>query len=148
MGPVMLALSKFRQSEKAVDIAIEKAKDGGHLVIVYIVDVNLARYLIGTDIGIYPEIQDSFEEDLLERYKKEGAEKVEAIMRKAKESDISVKTYVDIGRFAYRTLEIVEKEKPSLIITTRSNRPKWVRKLFGSPVDQLIERAKCPLIES
>jgi len=51
MRPVLLALSTFRQSPEAVALAIEKAREPGKLIVVYVVDVNLARYFIGTDVG-------------------------------------------------------------------------------------------------
>jgi nucleotide-binding universal stress UspA family protein len=33
-----------------------------------------------------------------------------------------------------------------VIITTRSKRPEWVRRFFGSPVDDLIRKAGCPVV--
>jgi hypothetical protein len=43
-------------------------------------------------------------------------------------------------------LEVAQKEKPSMIVTTRSQRPVWVKKFFGAPVDDLIAKARCPVI--
>jgi hypothetical protein len=57
-----------------------------------------------------------------------------------------VKTHVKVGRFAVMCLEVAQKEKPSMIVTTRSQRPVWVKKFFGAPVDDLIAKARCPVI--
>ena len=57
-----------------------------------------------------------------------------------------MKSIVKSGRFALVCLDLVNQEKPSLIVTTRSQRPAWVRRVFGSPVNELVERASCPVI--
>jgi nucleotide-binding universal stress UspA family protein len=147
-GPVMLALSTFRQSEQAVDMALEKAKIVGRLVVVHVADVNLARYLIGSDIGLYPELQQRCENELLTKHEREGREKTAAIAERARAAGLAVSTHVTVGRFAIVCLQIVAQEKPSLIVTTRSKRPEWVRRFFGSPVNELIAKAGCPVIEA
>jgi nucleotide-binding universal stress UspA family protein len=133
-GCVMLALSTFRKSDKAVDTAIEKAHDNKKLMVVYAADINLARYLVEPEAS------------LLEKHEKEGRKHVAAIAEKAKGEGIEVKTHCEVSRFGLVCLDLVQQEKPSLIITTRSKRPEWMRKLFGSPVDELVAKAGCPVI--
>jgi len=147
MKPIMLALSTFRQSDDAVQLAIEKAKTNKNLVVAYIVDENLARYLVGIDTELSPNMKDKSERDILAEHKIQAETKVESIVTTAKEFGINVKTYIDIARFGIECVEIAKKEKPELIITTRTKRPQWVKKLFGSPVDYLIEHAGCPVKE-
>jgi nucleotide-binding universal stress UspA family protein len=142
----MLALSTFRKSEKAVDTAIEKSRYVKKLMVVYIADVNLARYLMDVEHGLIPGLKETCESDLLQQHEKAGREQAAAIAEKAKGEGIEVKTYVQVGRFAIVCLEVVQKEKPSLIVTVRSKRPEWVRKFFGSPVDELVAKAGCPVI--
>jgi len=148
MGPIMLALSTFRQSEKAIQLAIEKAKEGKSLIIVFVVDVNLARYLIGADLAVYSDLKERCEEDLLKEHRNQAEEKVSSIVKRAQEYGESVKTYMSTGRFALECLKVVEKEHPELIVTTRSKRPHWVKRFFGSPVDDLMANAGCPVIEA
>ena len=148
MGPIMLALSTFRQSDRAVELAVEKAKEGRLLVIVFVVDVNLARYLVGADLGLYPKLKEEYQEELLKEHQRLAEEKVNSIAKTADDLGISVRMYISTGRFALECLEAVEKEKPGLIITTRSRRPAWVKKLFGSPVDHLIANSGCPVVEA
>jgi len=148
-GPVMLALSTFRRSEQAIALALEKAKTVGRLVVVYVADVNLARYYIGTDVGLYPDLQERVEEEVLLQHEAEGREEVAPIVDRARRLGIDVtRTEVTIGRFAMVCLGIVAEEKPSVIVTTRSRRPAWVRRFFGSPVDKLIAEAGCPVVEA
>ena len=148
MGPIMLALSTFRNSDRAVKLAIEKAKEGKNLIIAFVVDANLARYIIGSSLSLYPELEEKCEEDILKEHQHRAEEKVSDIVKAAEEYGIDVKIYVNIGRFAPECLKVVQKEKPELIITTRSKRHGWVKRLFGSPVDYLIANVKCPVIEA
>ena len=57
-----------------------------------------------------------------------------------------MKAIVQIGQFASVCLDLVKQEKPSLIVTTRSQRPEWVKRFFGAPVNELIEKAGCPVM--
>ena len=145
---VMLALSTFRRSDEAVDLALEKAAGGGDLIIVYVADVNLARYFIGTDLGFYPELKKRYEEELLREHEQKGVEVVGCIGKRAEGLRIVARTYVRIGRFASECMKVIAKEKPGLIITTRSRRPAWVKRFFGSPVDYLVAHAGCLVIEA
>jgi nucleotide-binding universal stress UspA family protein len=147
MQPVMLALSTFRQSEMAISKALEEAKKTKNLLIVYVVDINLERYLIDSEISITRGIEKRAKEELLAEHQQIGKRYVENIEREARKEDILVKLVFEMGRFGVICVDIMEKENPKMIITTRSKRPEWVKKLFGSPVSYLIENATCPVIE-
>ncbi len=144
-GCVMLALSTFRQSEKAIDTAIEKARDVKKLAVVYVANVNLARYFVDVEPGFFGELREICEEDLLKQHEQTGRKHVAAITARAEKEGIEVQSYSQIGRFAVVCLDIVERVNPSLIVTTRSKRPEWVKKFFGAPVEDLIENAGCPV---
>ena len=147
-GPVMLALSTFRRSDAAVALALERAAGPGRLVIVYVADKNLARYFVGTEIGTFPGLQEKCESDLLEEHERAGRRQVEEIARRAREKGLEVATHVERGRFAVVCLEVAAREFPSLVVTTRSDRPAWVKRFFGSPVDYVAEHVGCPVEEA
>ena len=147
-GTVMLALSTFRQSEEAVALAAEKAVHAGRFVIVFVVDVNLARYLMPTDVGLYPNLKEKCERELLEEHRREAEERARRIADRMARKVASVDVYTVTGRFGIECMRVVESERPDVIVTTRSKRPEWLRRLFGSPVDYLIEHAGCPVIET
>jgi nucleotide-binding universal stress UspA family protein len=146
-GCVMLALSTFRRSEKAIDAAIEKGRENKKLMVVYVVDINVARYLVGVEEEFTIGLKDTCESELLEKAEKEGKEQLAKIAKKAEQQGIQVKTLVQLGRFAVVCLNVVNQTHPSLIVTTRSRRPEWVKKFFGAPVDELIAMAGCPVLE-
>lgn len=148
MKPVMLALSTFRYSEKAIQLALEKASDGRPLLIVYVVDENIARYYFGVDVGYLGDLKETCEKDLLRDHEQKGQERVSRIAEEGHARGIEVRTRIYTGRFAVKCLEVIREEDPEMVITTRTQRPEWVRKFFGSPVDQLIAEARRPVIEA
>jgi nucleotide-binding universal stress UspA family protein len=145
-GCVMLAISTFRRSEAAVKIALEKSLESKKLVVVYVVDVNVARYLLDVDEEFIMGLKQSCESDLMEEWKKEAEEHVREIAKKAEALGVCAKTHYEVGRFAVICLDIAGRVRPSLIVTTRSRRAEWVKKFFGAPVDELIAQAGCPVI--
>lgn len=147
-GPVMLALSTFRQSDQAIALALEKAKRSGRLIIVHVADVNLARYFIGSDAIFFPELREKCEQELLAEHLAQGQAQAETIAVQARQAGLAVEIRAQIGRFALVCLEVVAQIRPEAIITTRSKRPAWVKRFFGSPVDKLIAEAGCPVIEA
>jgi nucleotide-binding universal stress UspA family protein len=148
VSTVMLALSTFRHSEEAVSLALDRAESGGQLIITYIVDINLARYFIGSDVGLYEKLKSRCEQEILDEHRRTARSRVKEIVRRAEARSMSVKVHVRTGRFALKSLELARTYRPELIITTRSKRPQWVKQFFGSPVDMLIDRAPCPVIEA
>jgi nucleotide-binding universal stress UspA family protein len=145
-GCVMLALSTFRKSEKAIEVAIEKCQETKKLMVVYVVDINVARYLVDVEEEFILGLKETVESEMLEKAEKDARKHVETIAEKAEKEGIQVKTLVQMGRFALVCLDVVKQEQPSLIVTTRSRRPDWVKKFFGAPVDELIAKAGCPVL--
>ena len=145
-GCVMLALSTFRRSEKAVALAIEKCQETKNLMIVYVADVNVARYLVGSEEAFLFDLKDQNEYELLEKAEKNAREEAAKIAEEAEKKGIQARTMVKVGRFAVICLEVVKQTHPSVIVTTRSRRPDWVKKFFGTPVDELIAKAGCPVL--
>ena len=143
-GCVMLALSTFRKSGLAVQAAIEKAKSTKKLFVVFVADVNLARYFIGSELS--PGMREMCEADILKLHEQEGLDKVKEIAEKACLEGLEMDSFIGIGRFGLVCLDLVEKLKPSVIVTTRSNRPEWVKKIFGAPVSELVDKAGCPVM--
>ena len=145
-GCIMLALSTFRRSEKAIEVAMEKSRKIRKLMVVYVVDIDVARYFVGVENEIPISMRETCESEMLEKAEKEAREHVATIAEKAEKEGIGVKTLVQRGEFAVVCLDVVNQLRPSLIVTTRSRRPAWVKKFFGAPVDELIAKAGCPVV--
>jgi len=145
-GPIMLALSTFKYSDKAIETAIEKASQCKKLIIVYGHEVNLWLYFLETDIGFYPCWKEQCEKELLTKIHHQWVGRVEGIANRAIAENLQVITYVRAERFRTLCMEVVKKEKPSLIIAKKNLRPAWFRRFFGSPVDYLASHTGCSVI--
>lgn len=145
---ILLALSTFRRSEEAVKAALRYLKPGGRLSILWVVDVNLARYFVGTDAGLYGNLKQRCERDLLRQHEEEGRKAADTIAAQARTEGFAVDVDVTVGRFGLVAEEKARRFSPQLIVTTRSNRPGWVKRLFGSPVNYLIDHSDCPVIDA
>jgi len=147
-SPVMLALSTFKYADSAVNTALKKASQCKSLVIVYGHNVNLVLYFMESEVGLYSDLKEQCEKEILADYEEQWKEKVEVIADKARTQDIQVVTYVHAGRFTSLCLKVIEKEKPSLIIMARPHRPDWLRWIFSSVADRLAFRTGCSVIEA
>jgi nucleotide-binding universal stress UspA family protein len=145
-GCVMLALSSFRRSQEAVEVAIEMGRAVNKLMVVYVVDINTARYLQHVEEEFFLGLKESCESELLENATQEGHKHVATIAEEAGKKGIEVKTLVQLGRFAVVCLDVANQTNPYKIVTTRSQRPKWIKKFYGAPVDDLIAKAECPVL--
>jgi nucleotide-binding universal stress UspA family protein len=145
-GCVMVILSTFRRSQEAIKVALEKSREVKKLMIVYVIDINVARYLVDVEEEFLIGLRESCEAEMLTKAEKEALEQVTAIAGEAEQRGIQAKTLVQVGRFAVIGLEVVNQIHPSQIVTTRSRRPEWVKKFFGAPVDELIAKAGCPVL--
>lgn len=148
MQPLLLALSTFRKSDALVQIAIGLAKEEQRpLLVVFIVDENLARYLVGVEIPVGTRLREMCEQDMLNEHRKDAEDTIARIAREAEFAGILCEAIVLTGRFGIEITRIAQDRHPAKIILTRSNRPQWVRRFFGSPVDYVIQHAGCPVLE-
>ena len=148
MKPVLLVVSTLRRTKSAERLALEKGKTVGSLAVTFVVDIDFSRYLTRADLGVFPELRARCEEEILKDHAAKGREAVKSIAEKAKKLGIAVKTSVKVGRFTDKCLEAARKENPALIVTTRSHRPRWVKRFFGSPADDLIAHTGCTVVEA
>ena len=148
MKPILLALSTFRQSDSLVQKTIQLAKqEGRKLVVLFVVDINLTRYLIDSQTIPGTHFRQECEEEMLAEYKEMADAKVVAITSQAIEAGVPCETIVVTGRFGIETVNVIREKNPEKVILTQSKRPRWMRQLFGSPVDYIIEHVTCPVLE-
>ena len=144
---IMLVLTKFRNINQTVNLALKTAAEYNKLVILCIHKLNLSQYFVQTDIGFYPEWKKECKKQLLQHYIFKCREKAGYITELAKEEGIQTATYIRVNNFISSYLNILKKEKPSLVIMNRPLRPALFRKIFQSPADHLKLNAGCEVIE-
>jgi nucleotide-binding universal stress UspA family protein len=148
MKPILLALSTFRQSDSLIQKAIQLARqEGRKLIVLFIIDINLARYLIDSQTIAGTHFRQKCEKEMLAEYKEMAVAKVDAIVLQTKEVGVPCETIIITGRFGIETVKMIQERTPEKVLLTRSKRPQWMRQLFGSPVDYIIKHANCPVLE-
>ena len=146
--PILLALSTFRQSDELVEHTIQAARRSRQpLIIAFVVDVNLPRYFTESGAIAGTPLREQSEKEMLEDFRRQAATITRSIEQTAQQSDIPCSSSVVVGRFGVEILMQASEHRPSFITLTRSKRPDWVRRLFGSPVDSIIRDAGCPVYE-
>lgn len=147
--PVMLALSAYRKSDIAIETAVTHAeRSGALLAVVYVIDINLNRYIPGCDLGSSQYLYEKCERKILRELYDEARRIIGEIEEKAEAAGVKTKTYLFRGRFGQECVRLEKVLRPEIVVTTRSDRPDWLRKVFGSPVDFLIKNANCRVIEA
>lgn len=148
MKPILLALSTFRQSDSLVQKTIQLAKqEGRQLVVLFVVDINVTRYLVDSQTIPGTHFRQECREEMLAEYKEMADAKIKAIASQANDAGVPCETIVVTGRFGIETINMIRERNPEKVTLTRSRRPRWMRQLFGSPVDYITEHATCPVFE-
>ena len=147
-GPVMLVLSACRNPHNAIDLALKKARAQKSLILVYVVCNNFAGYFVETDAGIYPALKKECENEIRHKYEEDARNEVDKIVQKSNTQGISVTTYMRKGSFPHKGNEIINSEKPSLIITRCTNKPVWLRKFLRALTGCFNKNLRIPVIEA
>lgn len=145
---ILLAISTFRQSEELVRHTLKAAhmlRVG--LFVYFVVDVNLYRYLVGSGVMAGTDLREQCEKEMLEDFLLQARERVDAITSEAARVGVPCETKVTVGRFGVEIVQASRTLHPRFIALTRSKRPNWVRKAFGSPVDTIMRACGCPVFE-
>ena len=148
MSGIVLAVSTFRESDRAVECAIEKASGQGELYCIYIIDVRLSEYCFAESGGsCYPKWKKRYIKEVLASYRHKAERTIQAIKEQADQCGLEVKAEVQYGGFAKKCVTFIQNIDPDAVVTTRAQRPGILRKIFGSHVDYIIEHVDCPVIE-
>ena len=138
--PVLLALSSFRHTEAVVAHALELcAERTAPLVVVFVVDVNLARYFVGSDVMAGTSLRELMEQGILDDHKRQAQEALSRVCALAREHGLPCTAVLRVGRFAQEIKAAAREHAPAVIVLTRARRPEWLRRVFGSPVDRLCQ---------
>jgi len=136
--PILLALSSFRHKDEQIHAALDLcASAGAPLSALFVIDINLARYHVASDMMVGESLRQQLEEGVMGEQEARARETLEAVKALAQSRGIPCTTAIRVGRFADEVRIVALSKMPSAIVLTRANRPQWMRRLFGSPVDHI-----------
>lgn len=145
-GPVMLVLFSDKKADKAIALAFKKAEKSKTLILVYVIDDNLAPYFVGTDAGLYPALKEICERDLLEKYWQEAVAKMDQLAQSAKTLGIQVRKHILTKSDYQKDSDLFRAEKPALIISGESRKGFGLKSLMRQPEIQTFKNTGIPVI--
>ena len=150
MGYLMLVLSPTRHNPKAVDLAISLVKNSTKaLLAVFVIDTKVTDAISGriVDIGFLGDrVSAKLENAILKDYEARGKKELEDVKARAEALGIKCDLLIRKGDFVEECLKIAEQKQVEDMVVSRAERSNLSRKLFGSAVNELLERAPCPIM--
>jgi nucleotide-binding universal stress UspA family protein len=149
MGTVVLVLSPTRHHKGMVDFALAKAQqDKLHLVALFVIDTRVTDTLstrISDTAFLGDKVSEDFEETIIKQYEEVGRRELEEVKQRAEALGIACRTVSRKGDLIVESLRAARETEAQAIVIARAERFDIARKLFGSAVDELREKAPCPV---
>jgi nucleotide-binding universal stress UspA family protein len=150
MGYLMLVLSPTRHNPRSVDLALSLVKDSAKsLLAVFVIDNKVTDAISGriVDIGFLGDrVSTKLENAILKDYEARGKAELEDVKARAAEIGVKCELLIRRGDFVEECLKIAREKKVEDMVVSRAERSNISRKLFGSAVNELLERAPCPVM--
>ena len=150
MAYLMLVLSPTRHNPRSVDLAISLVQTTKRpLLAVFVIDTKVADAISGriVDIGFLGDrVSTQLEEAILREYEERGKRELAEVKQRADELGIECEMMIRKGDFVETCLKIAKERQVEDMIVSRAERSNISRKLFGSAVNVLLEKAPCPIM--
>jgi nucleotide-binding universal stress UspA family protein len=150
MGYLMLILSPTRHLPKSVDLAISMVKDSKRpLLAVFVLDTKVTDVISNriVDVGFLGDkVSSQLQAAILRDYEDRGKRELEEVKQRAEDVGVRCETLIRTGDFVEQCLRIAREKKVEDMVVSRAERSNISRKLFGSAVNELLERAPCPVM--
>jgi nucleotide-binding universal stress UspA family protein len=150
MACVMLVLSPTRRNPKSVDLAISLVENTKRLLLaVFIIDTKVADAISGriVDIGFLGDkVSRQLEDAILREYEERGRRELAEVKDRAQALGLKCQLVIRRGGFVDECLKIAREKQVEDMVVSRAERSSLSRKLFGSVVNELLEKAPCPVM--
>jgi nucleotide-binding universal stress UspA family protein len=150
MAYLMLVLSPTRHNPKSVDLAISLVQSTKRpLLAVFIIDTKVADAISGriVDIGFLGDrVSAQLEDAILREYEERGKRELGEVKERAQGLGLECELLIRRGDFVEECLKIAREKQVEDMIVSRADRSGISRKLFGSAVNDLLEKAPCPIM--
>jgi nucleotide-binding universal stress UspA family protein len=113
------------------------------------VDTKISDAISGriVDIGFLGDkVSTQLKNAILRDYETRGRRELQDVKRRAEGLKIDCETVVGKGNFVEESLRIAREKQVEDIVVSRAERSNLSRKLFGSAVNELLDRAACPVM--
>jgi len=149
MKKFLLVLSTTQQSGEAISYALNIAKNkDAELYVLFILDSVVPATIFEklTDIGFIGDKPSSeLTEAITKEYEEQAVQLLKDIEKRAADTGISCKTFIEQGDFAEVCLEAIARFAADMIILNRTRKSALSRLLIGSKIDRLLRKAPCEI---
>ncbi len=150
MGCLMLVLSPSRHSPKSIDLALSLVQTSRRpLLAVFVMDMKVPNAISShiVDIGFLGDkVSDQLKATIHKEYEARGRRELAEVKERAEGLGIECEVLVRKGDFVEECLKIAREKDVEDMVVSRAERSNVSRKLFGSAVNELLERATCPIM--
>lgn len=150
MKNVLLVLSTSGTSGEVIDFAVERAKkEGSGLVVLYLLDTELAREAFDTftDIGFIGDKPSSeLSESLMREYRQRGYEELGVVQIKAMEAGVGYEPIMEEGGFVSKVLDLVTRMDVTLVVLVSRRERSLVKYFSRSLAEEVKLRAGCEVV--
>lgn len=149
MKNILLVLTTTCQVDKAVELAIEKAKNQkANLTALFIIDSSMSEGVVSrlSDFGFLGDKPSSeLTHAIIKEYRDQGNKKLDEIKWLADCLGIPCQTFVEEGDYTELVLKRMARFNIDYAIVTRCKRSVISSLLFGSAMDKVVKNAGCPV---
>ncbi len=150
MKKILLALSTGGTPDKAIDYAVEKAREeNAVLVALYVIDAEVAAEVFESfsDMGFIGDRPSTMlSESIMKEYRQRGYEELGRVQIKAMEAGVDFEPIIEQGDFAAKVLELVRRLDVKLAVVVKKGKKTFLKYLSRSPADEVMEKAPCEVV--
>lgn len=149
MKNILLVLTTTCQVDRAIELAIEKAKnEKANLTALLIIDSSMSESIVNrlSDFGFLGDRPSSeLTHAIIKEYRDHGNKKLDEIKWLADCLGIPCQTFVEEGDYTELVLKKIARFNIDHAIVTRCKRSVISSMLFGSAMDKVVKNAGCPV---
>lgn len=147
MKNILLVLTTTCQVDRAIELAIDKAKnEKANLTALFIIDSSVSESVVSkmSDFGFLGDRPSSdLTHAILKEYRDQGNKKLDEIKWLAECLGISCQAFVEEGDYTELALKKIARFNIDYAVVTRCKSSTISSFLFGSAMDRLISKAGC-----
>ena len=147
MNSILLVLSTTRTPARAIDFAVERAKEeGARLVALYVVERELANAVFDrfSDVGFMGDKPSMhLTEAVMKEYRQRAYEELGRVQVKAMEAAVAYEPITREGEYLSQVLNVINEYDVDQAIVVRKKLSVISKYFLRPPSEMLLERAPC-----
>lgn len=140
---ILVATDGSEYAKKGLDYALSLAlMNNGEIILLHVIP-----YVPESPPPLWasPKVEER-DKKYVEKLYKEAEKLIEEEVNRIKNVDVKIKTVVEFGEPAEKILDVTEKLNVDLVVIGVIGKSKWKKVILGSVSDEVLDRAKVPVM--